>query len=122
MSLGAVNGFAGLWLQSRGMTAEEIGVIFAVPIIGIVLAGVAVGRLADRAPDWRRIIVRGALVSGIAPFGLLVVDDFAGHLVVWTLAVVTRAHAFFGCALLAGLGVLLVGLAKPSRAGAGIKE
>ena len=90
MSVGAVNGFAGLWLHSRGMTAGQIGVIFAVPIIGIVLAGVPVGRLADRARDWRHVIVGGALISAVVPFGLLVVDDFAGLLVVWTLAVVTQ--------------------------------
>src|SRR5262245_19287720 len=90
MSVGAVNGFAGMWLQSRGLTTDEIGFIFAVPIIAIVLAGVPIARLADRLSDWRPVIVGGALLSAVVPFGLLGIDGFAGHLVVWTFAVVTQ--------------------------------
>lgn len=90
MSVGAVNGFAGLWFQSRGMTPEEIGLIFAIPIVGVVLAGVPVGRLADRMSDWRQVIATGALLSAIVPLGLLAVDDFAGYVIIWTLAVVTQ--------------------------------
>jgi PPP family 3-phenylpropionic acid transporter len=90
MSVGAVNGFAGLWLQSRGMSADEIGIIFAVPVLAVVLTGIPVGRLADRASDWRQVIVLGALLSAAVPFALLAVQSFAAMLVVWTMAVVTQ--------------------------------
>jgi len=90
MSTGAINGYAGLWFQTLGMTTEQIGIIFALPIIGVVLAGIPVGRLADRASDWRYVIVGGALLSAIISFALLVVEGFIALLIVWTLAVVMR--------------------------------
>lgn len=87
---GSHTGFAGLWFQTRGMTPDEIGLIFAIPIVGVILAGIPVGRLADRMSDWRQAIVAGSLLSAIVPLGLLLVETFVGHLIVWTLAVVTQ--------------------------------
>ena len=90
MSVGAVNAFAGIWLVDKGMTATQIGVIFAVPVGVIIFINVFVGRLADRADDWRQIIVMGAWASALTPFGLIFATDFWGILLVWTLAVVTQ--------------------------------
>jgi PPP family 3-phenylpropionic acid transporter len=70
MSVGAVNAFAGIWLAFKGIGPEQIGVIFAVPLGLILLIGVWVGRMADRAMDWRQVIVIGALASAVAPVGL----------------------------------------------------
>jgi hypothetical protein len=55
MSVGAVNAFAGIWLSSVGISAEQIGFIFAVPIFVVLIINVPVGRVADRARDWRRL-------------------------------------------------------------------
>jgi len=90
MSVGAINAFAGIWLGSQGITPAEIGVIFAVPVVIIVFVNVAIGRIADRANDWRQVIVVGALASAVAPLGLLISDSFWGILLTWTLVVVTQ--------------------------------
>jgi PPP family 3-phenylpropionic acid transporter len=45
-----------------------------------------IGRVADRASDWRQVIVIGALVAGIVPVGLFFVNEFWGILLFWTLA------------------------------------
>lgn len=90
MSVGAINAFAGIWLSHKGMTASEIGVIFAVPVGLIILINVWVGRIADRSSDWRDVIVIGAMASAVAPLGLLFADGFWGILFVWTLAVITQ--------------------------------
>ena len=47
---------------------------------------VVVGRIADRAKDWRSVIVIGSLVAGVIPVGLFFVNEFWGILLVWTLA------------------------------------
>lgn len=90
MSVGAINAFAGIWLSSKGITASEIGVIFALPVGLIILLNLWVGRIADRAEDWRDVIVTGAIASAVAPLGLLIADEFWGILLVWTLAVLTQ--------------------------------
>lgn len=90
MSVGVANGFAGIWFASQGLGAFEIGVLGAAPVLVLLLTGQAVGRLADRARDWRVVIIRGAVASAIFPLGLLFADSFAGVLVFWTLAVVSQ--------------------------------
>ena len=50
-----------------------------------------VGRLADRASDWRGTIIVLAIVAGLSPFGLFLFFDFWGLLVVWTVVAVSAA-------------------------------
>jgi PPP family 3-phenylpropionic acid transporter len=45
-----------------------------------------VGRLADRAEDWRGVIVGASWLAAIVPLGLFAVEGFWGILLVWTLA------------------------------------
>ena len=90
MSVGAVNGFAGVWLASKGISEEQVGLIFATPVLVILCIGLFVGRIADRADDWRQVIVVGAIASAIAPLGLFIAQGFIGILIVWTLAVTTQ--------------------------------
>lgn len=87
MSVGAVNAFAGIWFASIGITTSQIGFIFAVPVVFMIFVGVLVGRIADRADDWRDVIVTGAILSGLIPLGLIFADHFWSVLLVWTLAV-----------------------------------
>ena len=90
MSVGAVNAFAGIWLAFKGLGPEQIGVIFAVPVGVIMLIGLPIGRLSDRAADWRQGIVIGALASAITPLGLFFVHGVWGLGLVWALAVTTQ--------------------------------
>jgi MFS transporter, PPP family, 3-phenylpropionic acid transporter len=86
MSAGVATAYGGIWFAEQGLSSSEIGVINAVPIFLLLLINLVVGRIADRARDWRTVIVAGALVAGIIPIGLFFVSDFWGILAVWTLA------------------------------------
>jgi MFS transporter, PPP family, 3-phenylpropionic acid transporter len=86
MGPGAAVMFLPIWLSGKGITTEQIGLINAVPVFVILALNLIVGRVADRANDWRQVIVIGALISGIVPIGLFFVNDFWGILLFWTLA------------------------------------
>lgn len=83
---GAAVMFLPIWLSGKGITPEQIGIINAVPIVVILLFNLVIGRVADRAGDWRNVIVIGALIGGIVPIGLFFVNEFWGILLFWTLA------------------------------------
>lgn len=86
MGTGAAVMFLPIWLSEKGITTEQIGLINAFPVLGILALNLIVGRVADRARDWRQVIVIGALIAGIVPIGLFFVNEFWGILLVWTLA------------------------------------
>lgn len=86
MGPGAAVMFLPIWLSEKGITTEQIGLINAVPVFIILALNLIVGRLADRAKDWRQVIVIGALIAGIVPIGLFFVNEFWGIMLFWTLA------------------------------------
>lgn len=90
MSVGVINAFAGIWFTSKGITAEQIGIITSVPLFVLLFVGVRVGRIADHASDWRNVILIGAILSGIFPVGLFFADGFGSILALWTLCVVSQ--------------------------------
>jgi PPP family 3-phenylpropionic acid transporter len=57
----------------------------------MLVLNIVVGRIADRARDWRQVIVIGALLAGIVPIGLFFAHDFPGILLVWTLGAIPLA-------------------------------
>ena len=86
MGPGAAVMFLPIWLSEKGITTEQIGIINAVPVFAILALNLVVGRLADKAKDWRQVIIIGALIAGIVPIGLFSVNEFWGILLFWTLA------------------------------------
>ncbi|MEP3439589.1 MAG: MFS transporter [Hoeflea sp.] len=74
-----------IWLNERGISDAGIGLINTMPMAGILLFSVLVGRLADRAPDWKQAIMLGTGVS--AAFSLLLgfAEGFWMILVVWSM-------------------------------------
>lgn len=88
MAGGPIAAYAGIWMTSKGLTSGQIGIINAAPVLVMLLLNVAVGRLADRASDWRQVIVVASLAAAVLPIGLFFVEDFLGILLVWTLAIV----------------------------------
>lgn len=85
MGPGAAVMFLPIWLSEKGITTEQIGLVNAVPVFVILALNLVVGRLADKAKDWRQVIVIGALIAGIVPIGLFFVNEFWGILLLWTL-------------------------------------
>lgn len=86
---GAVSSvYLAIWLAEHGIPAEQIGVINAVPVLILLGINMLVGRLADRASDWRTTILIVSLLSGAAPIGLFFVNEFWGIVLVWLLCTV----------------------------------
>lgn len=81
---GAIAAYFGIWLSDKGLSATEIGLVNAIPVALTLLLAITIGRIADRASDWRKVIIIGAFVSGLAPLGLLAADGFFTILAVWT--------------------------------------
>lgn len=85
-SVGVASAYFGIWLINRGITPDEIGIINAAPVVAMMAINVLVGRIADRASDWRQAIIVLALLAGAVPIGLWFVNGFWGILLLWTLA------------------------------------
>lgn len=71
LTSGAATAYGGIWLNEMGLTEGQIGVINATPILFMLILSLVVGRLADKASDWRQTIVLCSVLSGIAAIGLL---------------------------------------------------
>ena len=83
-SAGAAVAYAGIWFAGEGLSSGEIGVINAVPVFIMLGLNLLVGRIADRAKDWRQVIIAGALASAFLPLGLFFAHGFWAILLVWT--------------------------------------
>lgn len=90
LSVGLANSFAGIWFGDLGLTPGQIGVINAAPVLLLLLTTLFVGRLADRASDWRQVIIIGAVASAVFPIGLFWAQGFVPILLFWTLAIVAQ--------------------------------
>lgn len=82
---GVTSAYFAIWLSGKGITPEQIGIVNAVPVLLLLVASMVIGRLADRASDWRVMITLLALVAGIAALGFLFVSEFWGALLVFAL-------------------------------------
>lgn len=91
MSMAAATVYGGIWFDGLGLTSEQIGVINALPVLSMLILNLVVGRIADRATDWRQVIVGGSVASGIGAIGLVFVSEFWGILTFWTLAAIAVA-------------------------------
>lgn len=83
---GAAVTFLPIWLSQKGITPDQIGIINAVPIFLVLASNLLVGRLADRASDWRQVIVIGSLLAGLLPIGLFFANGFWGVLLIWSVS------------------------------------
>lgn len=91
MTAGSSNAFAGIWFASIGLNPDQIGLISSTPIFVLLLLNIFVGRIADRAKDWRQVIIAGVVASALMSFGLLYVRSFWGILFFWTLAAIAQS-------------------------------
>ncbi len=90
-SPGVVGAYFAIWLAGQGIGPGDIGIINSTPIFIMLVLNLVVGRIADRAGDWRTVIVVGCVLAGIMPLALFFVDGFWGILIVWTLSVIPFA-------------------------------
>lgn len=83
---GVASVFLGIWLSEHGLPADQIGLVNALPTLCLLLLNIVVGRLADRADDWRTALIIISILSALAPLPLYFVSEFWGILLVWALA------------------------------------
>jgi MFS transporter, PPP family, 3-phenylpropionic acid transporter len=88
---GVANTYGGIWYKEIGLSSSEIGIINATPIFIVFLLNLVVGRLADRASDWRKAIIIGCSLAAILPIGLFFVSGFWGILLFWSLPFIAQA-------------------------------
>ncbi len=88
---GTGNAFAGIWFSQQGLTENQIGLMNSIPIAVLLTFNIFIGRLADRASDWRQVIVWGALVSGITSIGLFWATGFVPILFAFALTSIAQA-------------------------------
>lgn len=82
---GVASVYFGIWLTNRGIQPGEIGILNAAPVFLMMAVNLFVGRIADRAKDWRSVIIILSLISAAAAFGLFFVSGFWAILGVWVL-------------------------------------
>ncbi len=87
-AVGVSSVYFAIWLTQRGIGPDEIGIINAAPVLVMLAINVLIGRLADKAKDWRQMIIILSLLAGAVPIGLFFVSGFWGILLVWTLSMV----------------------------------
>lgn len=83
---GVASVFFGIWLAEHGIPADQIGIINAIPTLCLLLLNMIVGRIADRADDWRTALIGISLASALAPLPLYFVSEFWGIATIWALA------------------------------------
>jgi PPP family 3-phenylpropionic acid transporter len=77
--------FFGIWLSEHGIPADQIGIINALPTLCLLLLNMVVGRIADKADDWRTALIYISIISALAPLPLYFVSEFWGILTIWAL-------------------------------------
>ncbi|QQR40246.1 MFS transporter [Devosia rhizoryzae] len=87
---GVASVFLGIWLSEHGIPADQIGLINALPTLCLLLLNILVGRIADKADDWRTALIYISIASALAPLPLYFVSEFWGILLVWALCSTTN--------------------------------
>lgn len=76
-----------LWLQSRGLSASEIGWVAAAGYLIRILASPVIGHLADHGGERRQLMIRLALATALIWLLFPMVDGFTAILVLSVVAV-----------------------------------
>lgn len=82
---GIASVFLGIWLSEHGIPADQIGVINALPTLCLLFLNMIVGRVADKADDWRTALIYISIAAALAPLPLYFVSEFWGILTIWAL-------------------------------------
>lgn len=78
--------YAGLWLESRGLTGAEIAVILAAPMLARIVTGPLLAVWADGFKLRRSALAWLAAVAAVAYGACAVVEGFLAWLVLWFVA------------------------------------
>ncbi|MDE2384909.1 MAG: MFS transporter [Alphaproteobacteria bacterium] len=90
MSIGSATAYAGIWFASKGLSPEQIGFINSTPVFALLLINIFVGKVADRASDWRQTIIAGAWLAAICALGLFFAHSFWPIMAGWALVSIAQ--------------------------------
>ncbi len=82
-----------IWMNHIGLSNPQIGLTLSLPQYVMIVIGILVGRLADKAADWRNAIIVYSWLSVVAMLGLLLQQRY------WAVCVAWAASASFSMAL-----------------------
>lgn len=82
------NPYFPIWLTDLGFSEAQIGTINAAPIFMMILLNLLVGRIADKASDWRQVIIFGAVFACLAPVALFFAEGYWSILIIWSMIIV----------------------------------
>lgn len=102
--LGTLVPYWALYLQQRGFSAAEIGLLMALPQITKLVAPVMWGWLADRSGNRLAVIRSGNFIAALAFCAVFYADNF------WLMAAVLISFSFFWNAVLAQFEALTLEL------------
>ena len=77
-----------LWLADRRISDSWIGLVNAAPLIGVLVLGLFVGRIADRTANWRAVIAICSLIAALGSTLLALTHGFLAVALVWSLTIV----------------------------------
>ena len=75
--------FLPAWLEGRGMSAQQIGVIFAVALWARIPIGLMLASIIDATGQRKTVIVTTALIVCLGFISFLLVDGYWAILIVW---------------------------------------
>ncbi len=76
LSNGVLAAYLAPWMTSKGLSAEQIGIVNAAPIFLVLISTVIIGRIADRASGWRIVIIVLAGIAALTSLGFIGVSGF----------------------------------------------
>lgn len=82
------NPYFPIWLTDLGFTEAQIGTVSATPIFLMIILNLWVGRIADKASDWRQVIIFGAIFACMAPIALFFAEGYWSILIIWSMVIV----------------------------------
>ncbi len=111
-AFGVASPFWPAFFESRGLSPQQLGILFALGTAVRLLSGPAAGRLADRLQALRAVLAGCVALAALIALGLLPAHGF------WLLLLVSVAHA----AALAPITTLTDALALRAAAGEGARR
>jgi MFS transporter, PPP family, 3-phenylpropionic acid transporter len=109
-AFGVVSPFWPLFFESRGLTAEQLGILFGLGMMMRLVAGPVIGRFADMLGALRAMLAACAALAACMATGLLAVDGF------WLLAIIEMGHAAMLAPVTTLADALALNAAKPRAA------
>src|SRR5205085_9544689 len=80
--------FFPLWLEARGLTAREIGLVIAIPMLARIVATPLIAHQADRHRALKTALLIASLTGAAAMTALGLVQGFAAILAVYVIAAI----------------------------------